>query len=56
MSAAAPTVGELMPEGIYPVMLTPFTSSAVNGNGDPAVDHKCLAVLSDWYIRCVLMV
>jgi hypothetical protein len=42
-----------MPEGIYPVMLTPFTASSVNSDGDPAVDHPCLAALSEWYIRSV---
>ena len=50
---SATSEAALMPEGIYPVMLTPFTASSVNSDGDPAVDHPCLAALSEWYIRSV---
>jgi len=33
-----------LPKGLYPVMLTPFTEDG------SAVDHECLAALSQWYL------
>eukprot|EP00035_Acanthoeca_spectabilis_P002033 m.84474 g.84474 ORF g.84474 m.84474 type:complete len:345 (+) comp11310_c0_seq1:48-1082(+) len=38
-----------MPDGVYPVMLTPFLRAT--DASAPGVDYPCLAKLSDWYIR-----
>mmetsp|Transcript_27508 Transcript_27508/g.72303 ORF Transcript_27508/g.72303 Transcript_27508/m.72303 type:complete len:352 (+) Transcript_27508:99-1154(+) len=44
MATAAESAAQF-PDGIYPVMLTPFTPDGA------AVDHECLAALSEWYIQ-----